>query len=100
VNFFPNYSRTSSRTVRFGSVRKCISSSSVRFEDFQKSRSLALSLSLSLYLSFDCRPMSSLHLQSVTRGSKVGQEINEVSRPGRTGQSADGHSRFLADGQK
>jgi hypothetical protein len=36
ANFFPNYSRTSSRTVLFGSVRKCISSSSVRFEDFQK----------------------------------------------------------------
>jgi hypothetical protein len=36
ANFFLNYSRTSSRTVRFGSVQKCISSSSVRFEDFQK----------------------------------------------------------------
>jgi hypothetical protein len=34
--FSPNYSRTSSRTVRFGSVRKCISSSSVRFEDLKK----------------------------------------------------------------
>jgi hypothetical protein len=36
ANFFPNYSRTSSRTVLFRSVRKCISSSSVRLEDFQK----------------------------------------------------------------
>jgi hypothetical protein len=36
ANFFPNYSLTSSQTVRFGSVRKCLSSKSVRFEDFQK----------------------------------------------------------------
>jgi hypothetical protein len=36
AKFFPNYSRTSSRTVRFGLVRKCLSSSPVRFEDFQK----------------------------------------------------------------
>jgi hypothetical protein len=36
TNFFQNYSRTSSRTVRFGSVQKCESLSSVRFADFQK----------------------------------------------------------------
>jgi hypothetical protein len=39
ANFFPNYSQTSSRTVRFGSVRKCISSSSVqRFSKMHTSR--------------------------------------------------------------